>query len=415
MRPGILAEIVHMAFDSLKSHKMRSVLTALGIVIGVMTVVAMVSIVQGLNRAFLRDLESAGSDLIIVSKFEPGSQFERRTEEDRQRRDLTVDDALAIEQESPLVKAVAVQLLADVFQGIPIKHRNIKSEDSLLLGMNEQYPQVLSVFQPVLGRFLSEFDVRHSAKVCVLGANLAEILFPHGNPLGAEIRIGAESFQVIGVLPKRGAIFGQAQDNFAGIPITTLMKYFPYSLEQLQIIVTPKKHGYIPETIEDITNILRKRRKVGFRSPNDFAVSTQDTIIGLYNQITGAVYMVMIVISSIGLLVGGIGVMNIMLVSVKERTREIGIRKAIGARPADILKQFLFEAIFLTGAGGILGIILGFLIALLVKAATPLPASVTPWSVVLGFLVSVSVGLFFGIFPARKAARLDPIISLRYE
>jgi putative ABC transport system permease protein len=415
MRLGILAEIVHMAFDSLKSHKMRSVLTALGIVIGVMTVVAMVSIVQGLNRAFLRDLESAGSDLIIVSKFEPGSQFERRTEEDRQRRDLTVDDALAIEQESPLVKAVAVQLLADVFQGIPIKHRNIKSEDSLLLGMNEQYPQVLSVFQPVLGRFLSEFDVRHSAKVCVLGANLAEILFPHGNPLGAEIRIGAESFQVIGVLPKRGAIFGQAQDNFAGIPITTLMKYFPYSLEQLQIIVTPKKHGYIPETIEDITNILRKRRKVGFRSPNDFAVSTQDTIIGLYNQITGAVYMVMIVISSIGLLVGGIGVMNIMLVSVKERTREIGIRKAIGARPADILKQFLFEAIFLTGAGGILGIILGFLIALLVKAATPLPASVTPWSVVLGFLVSVSVGLFFGIFPARKAARLDPIISLRYE
>jgi putative ABC transport system permease protein len=415
MRPGILAEIVHMALDSLKSHKMRSFLTALGIVIGVMTVVAMVSVVQGLNRAFLRDLESAGSDLIIVSKFEPGSQFERMTEEDRQRRDLTVDDALALEQESPLVKAVAVQLLADVFQGIPIKHQNIKSEDSLLLGMNEQYPQVLSVFQPVLGRFLSEFDVRHSAKVCVLGANLAETLFPHGNPVGAEIRIGAESFQVIGVLPKRGTIFGQAQDNFAGIPITTLMKYFPYSLEQLQIIVTPKKHGYIPETIEDITNILRKRRKVGFRSPNDFAVSTQDTIIGLYNQITGAVYMVMIVISSIGLLVGGIGVMNIMLVSVKERTREIGIRKAIGARPADILKQFLFEAVFLTGAGGFLGIILGFLIALLVKTVTPLPASVTPWSVVLGFLVSVSVGLFFGIFPARKAARLDPIISLRYE
>jgi putative ABC transport system permease protein len=415
MRPGILAEIARLAFDSLKSHKMRSFLTALGIVIGVMTVVAMVSIIQGLNRAFLGYLESAGSDLIIVSKFEPGSQFERRTEEDRQRKDLTLDDARALEQESPLIKAVAVQLLADIFQGIPVKHQNIKSEDSLLLGMNELYPHVLSVFQPVLGRFFSEFDVRHSAKVCVLGANLAEILFPHANPLGAEIRIGAESFQVIGVLPKRGTMFGQTQDNFAAIPITTLMKYFPYSLEQLQIIVTPKKHGYIPETIEDITSILRKRRKIGFRSPNDFAIYTQDTIIGLYNQVTGAVYMVMIVISSIGLLVGGIGVMNIMLVSVKERTREIGIRKAIGARPADILRQFLFEAVFLTGVGGILGIILGFLIALLVRAATPLPASVTPWSVILGFLVSVSVGLFFGIFPARKAARLDPIISLRYE
>jgi putative ABC transport system permease protein len=415
MRPGILAEIVRLAFDTLKSHKMRSFLTALGIVIGVTTVVAMVSVIQGLNRSFLQGLESIGSDLIIVSKFEPGSQLERRTEEERQRKDLTLDDALALEKESPLIKAVAVQLLADVFQSIPVKHQNIKSEDSVLLGMNEQYPQVLSGIQPVLGRFLSEFDVRHSAKVCVLGANLADVLFPHSHPLGAEIRIGAESFRVIGVLAERGTMFGQAQDNFAAIPISTLMKYFPYSLEQLQIIVLPKKHGYIPETIEDVANILRKRRKVGFRSPNDFAVSTQDTIIGLYNQITGAVYMVMIVISSIGLLVGGIGVMNIMLVSVKERTREIGIRKAIGARPADILRQFLFEAVFLTGAGGILGIILGFLIALLVKAATPLPAQVTPWSVVLGFVVSVSVGLFFGIFPARKAARLDPIISLRYE
>jgi putative ABC transport system permease protein len=412
---GIPGEIAHMAVDSLKNHKMRSFLTILGIVIGVMTVIAMVSIIQGLNRSFLKELESVGSDLIIVSKFEPGSQFERRSEEDRQRKDLTFDDALALEQESPLVKAVAVQLLADIFQGIPIKHQNIKSEESPILGMNEQYPQVLSVYQPLLGRFLSESDVRHSAKVCVLGASLAEILFPHANPLGKEIRIGPESFQVVGVLKKRGTMFSQSQDNFAGIPITTLMKYFPYDLEQLEIILTPRKHDRIPETIEDVTNILRRRHKVGFGKPNDFAVFTQDAIVGLYNQITGAAYLVMVVISSIGLLVGGIGVMNIMLVSVKERTQEIGIRKAIGARSADILKQFLFEAVFLTGAGGILGIIIGFLIALLVKAVTPLQASVTLWSVVLGFLVSVSVGLFFGIFPARKAARLDPIISLRYE
>jgi putative ABC transport system permease protein len=281
--------------------------------------------------------------------------------------------------------------------------------------MNEQYPQVISVYQPVQGRFLSEADVRHSARVAVLGADLAETLFPHTHPLGKEIRLGAESFQVVGVLQKRGSIFGQNQDNFAGIPITTLMKYFPYNLEQLQIVVTPRKHGYLPETIEDVTNILRKRRKVGFGRPNDFAVFTQDTIVGLYNQITGAAFLVMVIISSIGLLVGGIGVMNIMLVSVKERTREIGIRKAVGARSADILRQFLFEAVFLTGAGGILGIASGFLIAQLVKATTPLPASVTPWSVGLGLAVSVSVGLFFGIFPARKAARLDPIISLRYE
>jgi putative ABC transport system permease protein len=243
----------------------------------------------------------------------------------------------------------------------------------------------------------------------------AETLFPHANPLGKEIRIGPEQFLVVGVLQKRGTMFGQSRDNFVGIPITTLMKQFPYDMANIEIIAAPRNHGTLTETIEEITNILRKRRRVGFGKPNDFAVFTQDTIVGLYNQITGAAYMVMIVISSIGLLVGGIGVMNIMLVSVKERTREIGIRKALGARSADILKQFLFEAVFLTGTGGVLGIIIGFLIALAVKAATPLPASVTPWSVVLGFLVSVSVGLFFGIFPARKAARLDPIISLRYE
>jgi putative ABC transport system permease protein len=415
MRSGLLAETAAMAVDSLKGHKLRSFLTVLGIVIGVMTVIGMVSIIQGLKRSFLRELESVGSDLIIVSKFELGSQFQRRTEEERERKDLTFEDAQAIEQESPLVKAVAVQLLADYFQGIPIRYRNTRSDESLILGMNEQYPRVISVYQPLQGRFLSESDVRHKARVCVLGAEPAEALFPHTNPLGKEIRIGAESFQVVGVLQRRGTIFGQSQDNFVGIPITTLMKYFPYNLEQLQIVVTPKKHGYIIETMEDVANILRRRHKVGFGKPNDFAVSSQDTIIGLYNQITGAVYLVMVVISSIGLLVGGIGVMNIMLVSVKERTQEIGIRKAIGARSADILKQFLFEAVFLTGTGGILGVSSGFLIALLVKAATPLPASVTPWSVAAGFLVSVSVGLFFGIYPARRAARLDPIVSLRYE
>ncbi len=415
MKAGIMGEILRMAFDSLKSHKLRSFLTILGIVIGVMTVIGMVSIIQGLNRSFLKELESVGSDIIIVSKFEPGIQIGRQSEEMRMRKDLTLDDTMAIEQESPYVRAVAVDIVVNFFASIPVKYENIKSEESLILGMNEKFPRVLSVYLPQKGRFLSESDVRHSAKVCVLGSELAQILFAGINPLGKEIRIGPEQFQVVGVLQKRGSMFGQSRDNFVGIPITTLMKYYPYDLENLEVIVTPKKHEYLQQTIEDITNILRKRRKVGFDKPNDFAVFTQDTMVGLYNQITGAAYLVMIAISSIGLLVGGIGVMNIMLVSVKERTREIGIRKALGARSSDILKQFLMEALFLTGSGGILGIIIGFSIAFLVKAASGLPASVTPWSVILGFIVSVSIGLFFGIFPARKAARVDPIISLRYE
>lgn len=415
MRLGILREIVTMALDSLKSHKLRSFLTLLGIMIGVMTVISMVSIIQGLNRSFLSELESVGSDLIIVTKYEPGIQIGRLSEEERKRKDLTFEDAVAIEKESSLVKAVAVDLVVDIFESVTIKYQNIKTQDALVLGMNEEFPQVLSVYLPQKGRFITESDVLHRTKVCVLGSELAETLFPHTQPLGKEIRIGPEKFTVVGVLQKRGSMFGQSRDNFAGIPITTLMKYFPYDLENLEIISSPKKHGYLPETIEEIINILRKRRRVGFGKPNDFAVYTQDTIIDLYNQLTGAAYMVMIVISSIGLLVGGIGVMNIMLVSVKERTREIGIRKAIGARPSDILRQFLIEAVFLTGMGGILGVLIGFSIAFLVRAATPLPASVTLWSVLLGLFVSISVGLFFGIFPARKAAKLDPILSLRYE
>lgn len=415
MRLGILKEILGMAFDSLKTHKLRSILTLLGIMIGVMTVIGMVSIIQGLNRSFLSELESVGSDIIIVTKYEPSIQIGRLSEEERKRKNLTFEDALALEEEIPIVKAVAVDLVVDFFETITIKYQNIKSQDSIILGMNDKFPQVISVYLPEMGRFIMESDVAHRTKVCVLGSELAETLFPHTQPLGKEIRIGPEKFTVVGVLKKRGSFFGQSRDNFAGIPITTLMKYFPYDLANLEIIAIPKKHGYLPDTIDQIANVLRKRRGVGFGKPNDFVVYTQETILDLYNQLTGAAFIVMIVIASIGLLVGGIGVMNIMLVSVRERTREIGIRKAIGARPSDILRQFLIEAVFLTGTGGILGIITGFSIAFLVKAATPLPASVTPWSVFLGLFVSVSVGLFFGIFPAQKAAKLDPIVSLRYE
>jgi putative ABC transport system permease protein len=415
MRSGIFKEILAMAIDSIRTHKLRSFLTILGIMIGVMTVIGMVSVIQGLNRSFMAELESVGSDIIGISKFEPGIQMGRMSDEERTRKDLTFEDAQAIERECPLVKAVAVDIAANIFEGKAVKYQNAKNEDALILGMNHQFPEVISVYAPEKGRFISESDVTHTTKVAVLGSDLNDALFPNINALSKKIRIGPEEFTVIGILKKRGAMFGQSRDNFVGIPLTTLMKYFPYQEDRLEIIAVPRKPGTLLETIEEITNVLRIQRKVPYGKPNDFAVYTQDTLVGLYNQITGAAYLVMIVISSIGLMVGGIGVMNIMLVSVKERTREIGIRKAIGARSPDILRQFLFEAMILTGGGGIVGIILGSGIALLVRSATPLPATVTLWSVVLGFAVSVSVGLFFGIFPARKAARMNPIDSLRYE
>ncbi len=414
MRLGLLKEITQMAIDSLKMHKFRSFLTLLGIMIGVMTVIGMVSIIQGLNRSFLSELESVGTNLIVVQKFNPGAEI-LLSQEERQRKDLTFEDALAVEGECSLVESVVVTLVADIFEPITIKFQNKKTQDSLVAGMNEKYPDILSVYLPEQGRFLTESDITHKRKVCVLGAEVAEILFPHTYALEKKIDIGREKFTVVGILKKRGTRFGQSQDNFVGIPITTLMKHFPYDLSRLQIIATPNKEGFIQEAIDQIINLLRQRRKVPIGKPNDFVIYSQDTMIEIYNQLTGAVYLVMVVISSIGLLVGGIGVMNIMLVSVKERTREIGIRKAIGARSGDILKQFLIEAVFLTTMGGLIGILIGFGIALLVKVITPLPASVALWSVFLGFFVSVSVGIFFGIFPAQKAAKLDPIVSLRYE
>jgi putative ABC transport system permease protein len=414
MRLGIIKEVFAMALDSLKVNKLRSFLTLLGIMIGVMTVIGMVSVIQGLNKSFLRELESAGSDLILIRKYE-GLQMGRQTEEQRTRKDITYEDVQAIERECPLVKAVAVNVVANVFAENPVRYENIKSDNTIILGINDRFPIVYALYLPKEGRFLTESEVAHATLSCLLGFETAETLFPHTSPVGKEIRVGPQKFTVIGVLAKRGQIFGQSRDNFVAIPITALTKYFDYQKDSIEIAAIPRTHGTIDQTIEEITNLLRKRRKVPFNKPNDFAVFTMDTILDLYNQITGAAYLVMIVISSIGLLVGGIGVMNIMLVSVKERTREIGIRKAIGARAGDILRQFLIEAIVLTGSGGLIGVLLGFLIAQVVKAATPLPAAVSPWSVILGLAVSISIGLFFGIFPAQKASKLDPIVSLRYE
>ncbi|MBP7705961.1 MAG: ABC transporter permease [Candidatus Aminicenantes bacterium] len=414
MRLQIVREIFRMAIDSLRSHKLRSFLTVLGIVIGVMTVIGMVSIIQGLNKSFLSELQAAGSDMIIVRKNE-AIQMGRMTDEERTRKDLTFEDAQAIERGAPLVKAVAVSIYVSPFDQVEVKYQGVKNDTATVIGMNEKWPVVMSLYLPRLGRFITESEVARSARVAVLGSETADALFPTTNPLGKEIRVGPEAFTVIGVLAKRGQMFGQSRDNFVGLPITTLMKYFRYEKDGMEIMAAPRRSDTLGETIEQITGVMRQRRKVPYGRPNDFSIMTQDTMVDLYNQLTGAAYLVMMVISSIGLLVGGIGVMNIMLVSVKERTREIGIRKAIGARGGDILKQFLIEAMFLTGLGGIIGVLAGFAIALIVNAATPLPAAVTPWSVVAGLTVSAAIGLFFGIFPAQKAARMDPIVSLRYE
>jgi len=414
VRTRLFLEIFSMALASIKAHKLRSSLTSLGIVIGVMTVIGMVSVIQGLNKTIAGEIERIGSNLIIIQKFEP-VMLGQRSEEERQRKDLTLEDAEAIKNQCPLVKDLTVQLTPDFLQLPEVKYQNLKSDNAIIYGADENFNQVYAVYLPKEGRSFTEAEVRHSARVCLIGTEVADVLFPHSSPIGKEIRIGSEKFTVIGVMGKRGQMFGQSRDNLVAIPYTSLMKYFPYDKSSLQFTVVPRQPGTINETIDQITNVLRLRRKVPPNKPNDFAIFTQESLLSLYNQLTGAAFIVMIVISSIGLLVGGIGVMNIMLVAVKERTREIGIRKAIGARARDIVRQFLIEAMVLTGLGGIIGILGGFALAVIIKLATPLPATVSWWSVLLGLSVSMAVGLFFGIFPAQKAAHLDPIICLRYE
>jgi len=414
VRTRLFLEIFSMAINSIKTHRLRSFLTILGIVIGVMTVIGMVSVIQGLNKSIAGEIERIGSNLIIIQKFEL-VMLGQRTEEERQRKDLTIEDAEAIMKEGSRVKAITIQITPDYSQLPEVKYQNIKSDNAIIYGTDENFNNVYAVYLPREGRSLTESEIRHRAKVCLIGTEVADVLFPHSNPLGKDIRIGPEKFTVVGVMGKRGQMFGQSRDNLVAIPYTTLMKYFPYDQSSLEFTIVPKEPGTINETIEQVTNLLRLRRKVPPSKPNDFAVFTQESLLSLYNQLTGAAFVVMIIISSIGLLVGGIGVMNIMLVAVKERTREIGIRKAIGARAKDIIKQFLIEAMVLTGLGGVIGILVGFAIALTIRLATPLPASVSWWSVFLGLSVSMAVGLFFGIFPAQKASRLDPIVCLRYE
>jgi len=379
-----------------------------------MTVIGMVSVIEGLNASIAGEIERIGSNLIIIQKFEP-VMIGERTEEERQRKDLQIEDVEAIKEACPLVKSLTIQLTPDFMKLPEVKYQNIKSDNAIIYGTDESFNSVFAVYLPKEGRDFTEAEIRHSARVCLIGTEVADVLFPHMSPVGKEIKVGREKFTVIGVMSKRGQMFGQSQDNIVAIPYTALMKYFPYDPASLSITIVPREASQINETIEQVTNFLRLRRKVPPNKPNDFAIFTQESLLSLYNQITGAAFIVMIIVSSIGLLVGGIGVMNIMLVAVKERTREIGIRKAIGARSTDIVKQFLIEAVVLTGIGGIIGILAGVVVALIIKLATPLPAAVSWWSAAVGLAVSMAVGLFFGIFPAHKAARLDPIACLRYE
>ena len=413
MRLEDLKESAIMAIDTMRSNKLRSALTILGVGVGVLTVIFMVSIIQGLNKAFADQIESLGSNTIFVSKFEPS--FGRPPGPDEiHRKDLTMDDVEAIRTEAPSIVGVSPihrKLSATV------RYQEKQTDTPILLGVTPYYEFVQTQYV-ASGRFINEIDMQDRSNVLIIGVDVKQALFPYEDPVDKEVRINGNPYRIIGVMEPLGNFFGQSRDNSIFIPLTTFDKYYPdrpFPEVVFFVVVRPRSRAFVKPAMDEITDILRRRRRVPAGEPNNFGVSSQDSLLDVYNQLTGATALVLTSISFVALMIGGIRVMSIMLVSVTERTKEIGVRKAVGATKLNILSQFLIEAVVLTAIGGLTGLAVGELGSFLVNRYSPLPAYVPLWAIGLGVGISAAVGIVFGLWPAWKAARLNPIDALRWE
>ena len=403
-----IREAAGMGLAALRAYKLRAALTILGVVMGITTVTGMSSIVAGLNRSMATQIEGFGSAVIFVRPWGPGENL--TSEQRRRRRGLSEREVEAISAHCASCRDVSPM---EILRYETIKYGNAKVESANFLGTTPAFATVHDVYVE-RGRFLIASDVNRAARVAVIGQEIAETLFPFVNPIDKEIQIDGLHFRVVGVVEKKGKFLGLNRDQDILVPLGSTGKRDSFFSFLLADVKAASPTG-LERTTEEVREILRRQRKLKFRDEDNFRIFTQDTLTSLYNQLTGGIYVVMIAISSIGLVVGGVGVMNIMLVSVTERTREIGVRKALGARKSDIRWQFLTEAMTLTGVGGVLGIVIGGLVASLVDWLSPFPAVLQPFWIIAAFLTSVLVGVIFGLWPAWKAARLDPIEALRYE
>lgn len=432
IRLGLMREVVSMALDTVLGNKLRSGLTVLGVVIGITSIVGMTSMIRGFDESLRGMIRAIGPDIIMIQRFGPlsftsGAEFNTLIK----RPVLTISDARAIEEQATTIQLVDVQL--GVGGGPPTQdrvfYRDLRTKLLIVFGTTENFAEGTQL-NLVAGRFFTGTEVQHRARVVVLGQTAYNALFASSgtDPIGKTVRVGAERFTVIGVFEKRPGIgFGPTQDDFVVMPYTVYQRQYGLrgvsfgrgramaNLVPIQIAAVPREGVSQADAIADVERIMRIRHSLRLDDPNDFDVATQDAILGLWDQISQATFLALLVISSIALMVGGIGVMAIMSISVTERTREIGVRKALGARRSEILFQFLTEAACLTMMGGLIGIVLGAGVGWLVHLATGFPVSLPWWSFAIGLGFSASVGIFFGMYPAVRASRLDPIEALRYE
>ncbi len=405
-----VSESISMAMASLWSNKLRTFLTLLGIIIGVFTIIAVVSIIQGLNNYVYTQFSFYGANDFSVSKFSMTGGSLREYREMLKRKNLTLDEMRLLRQKCSSCELVG----ASVSTRRNVKYRNQFMKDVEIRGITYVDHLIGSVVELERGRHILKEDEDHSRYVCIIGADIKEKLFPHLDPLGKWIKIGPQNSLVIGVGKKKGKLLGMSQDDYVRVPVTTFQKMFG-SRRSININIHTPSQEQMSEAQEEVRTILRSKRHLSFNDPDDFSFVSSETFIQMYRAATSGIYFAMIAISAIALLVGGIVVMNIMLVAVTERTKEIGIRMSVGARRKDILFQFLIESAAISTTGGIIGILIGFVIAKIVTTATSLPSTLDPTSIFVAILVSASVGIFFGLYPANKAAKLNPIQALRAE
>jgi putative ABC transport system permease protein len=405
------AESVSISLHSLRSNKLRSFLTLLGIIIGVTTVVTVVTIIQGLNRYVKFQLFAFGSNTFTVSRAPEIITNLKLAQEMLKRKRIEYDDFLYLKNNVRISEMVE----AEYGTSGTVKFGAKSLSDIRIRGETAGNYLTGRTMEASAGRFLGHDDERYARPVCVIGDDVRKELFPYENPVGKWLTAGGRKYRVIGTVKGMGKILGMSLDNFVTIPITTFQKYYSANRRSLTINVKARDVESLDAAKEEVRTIMRSRRRLNFTQEDDFALEDSQTFIDFYNNLTRTLYMAMIAVAAISMIIGGIVIMNIMLVSVTERIGEIGLRKAGGARRRDILIQFLVESSSISAVGGLIGIILGFIFAKVISALTSLPAALEPWSVALALIMSSSVGLFFGIFPANRAAKLDPVVALRSE